>query len=73
MLKLKITICGDTNSVRILMNHFNPNLRKNTNYLGFLFATKFVRVEKFNAKFIIWNIESSRIFGMSGLFSGSLG
>ena len=56
--KLKITICGDYNSVRTLMNQFNPNLREYTKFMGFSNAIKVVRTEEINAKFLIWSIEN---------------
>jgi len=55
LFKLKIAICGDYHSVRTLMNQFNPNLREYTKFMGFSNATKLVRTEKFNAKFLIWS------------------
>ncbi|MHA1474039.1 MAG: hypothetical protein ACTSRX_02665 [Promethearchaeota archaeon] len=73
LFKLKIAICGDYDSVRSLMNQFNPNLREYTKFMGFSNATKLVRTEKFNAKFLIWSKENSRFFNRSNFFSGSLG
>jgi len=73
LFKLKIAICGDYDPVRSLMNQFNPNLREYTKFMGFSNATKLVRTEKFNAKFLIWSKENSRFFNRSNFFSGSLG
>ena len=73
LFKLKIAICGDYDSVRTLMNQFNPNLREYTKFMGFSNATKLIRTKKFNAKFLIWSKENSRFFDSSSFFSGSLG
>ena len=73
LFKLKIAICGDNDSVRTLMNQFNPNLREYTKFMGFSNATKLIRTKKFNAKFLIWSKENSSFFDSSRFFSGSLG
>ena len=73
LFKLKIAICGDFSSVRTLMDHFNPNLRDYTKFMGFSNATKLVKTKKFNAKFIIWSLEKSSYYFVKNLYNGSLG